>query len=166
MATLEKVAEATDHQRYRTNTHANSPEASEENNCPNRNKNYMATTFNSRVAQEPLRRKRKQSTQGRKEAVEGSRSRIQRNSCMGGLRGLPSEEEEDLSDVRYQLKEIKSMMVQISNEVKFHQHDEVEREISKISHSNKQLKTEVKLLKEDNQLILARLQSISRWGSK
>ena len=77
----------------------------------------------------------------RKEAVGASRSRVQRSSCTGGLRGLASEEEEDLSDVRYQLKEIKSMMVQISNEVKYHQHDELEREITKINHSNKQIKT-------------------------
>ena len=59
------------------------------------------------------------------------------------------------------MKEIKSMMVQISNEVKFHQHDEVDREMNRLGHSNKQLKSEVRMLKEDNQLILARLQSIS-----
>ena len=53
------------------------------------------------------------------------------------------------------------MMVQISNEVKFHQHDEVDREMNRLGHSNKQLKSEVRMLKEDNQLILARLQSIS-----
>ena len=57
------------------------------------------------------------------------------------------------------------MMVQISNEVKFHQHDEVDREMSRLGHSNKQLKSEVRMLKEDNQLILARLQSISNQAS-
>jgi hypothetical protein len=34
-----------------------------------------------------------------------------------------TEEEEDISDIRYQLKEIKSMMSQMEKEIKLHSHD-------------------------------------------
>lgn len=56
------------------------------------------------------------------------------------------------------------MMVQIDNEIKFHSHEEVEREVGKLSHAGKKMAGEIKALREDNQFILARLQNISTYS--
>lgn len=44
-------------------------------------------------------------------------------SLYSNLNRLELEEEEDLSDIRYQLKEIKSLMSQMEKEIKMHSHD-------------------------------------------
>jgi len=66
-----------------------------------------------------------------------------------------------MSDIRYQLKEIKSMIVQMDKEIKLHNHEDIEREVSKISHNNKKLSIEIKAVRDDNQFLLARMQNMS-----
>ena len=73
------------------------------------------------------------------------------------------EEEEDLSDIRYQLREIKSMMVQMDKEIKLHNHEDIQREMSKVCHNNKKLAIEIKSIKDDNQFLLTRMQNLSKF---
>ena len=68
-----------------------------------------------------------------------------------------------MSDIRYQLKEIKSMIVQMDKEIKLHNHEDIEREVSKISHNNKKLSIEIKAVRDDNQFLLARMQNMSTY---
>ena len=70
-----------------------------------------------------------------------------------------------MSDIRYQLKEIKSMIVQMDKEIKLHNHEDIEREVSKISHNNKKLSIEIKAVRDDNQFLLARMQNMSNYLS-
>ncbi len=70
-------------------------------------------------------------------------------------------EEDGLSDISYQLKQIKSMMSQMDKEIKLHSHDEIDREVTKMSHNNRKLGMEIKAIKDDNQFLLARMQNIS-----
>jgi hypothetical protein len=78
------------------------------------------------VSKEPSRKKAKSTITAPKQLAEWLKkdSRNLNSKLKNSLKvpktphnlvGLELEEEEDLSDVRYQLKEIKSMMVQIEN---------------------------------------------------
>lgn len=60
------------------------------------------------------------------------------------MRGI---DDQDSWDIRYQLKEIKSMMSQIKNQIRYHSHEEIETEIQKIQHNNKKMNLELKTLK-------------------
>jgi len=53
------------------------------------------------------------------------------------------------------------MMVQMENEIKYHSHEEIEKEIDRIQHCSKKMAVELKNLRDDNQFVLARLQNIS-----
>lgn len=53
------------------------------------------------------------------------------------------------------------MMSQMDKEIKLHSHDEIDREVTKMSHNNRKLGMEIKAIKDDNQFLLARMQNIS-----
>ena len=56
------------------------------------------------------------------------------------------------------------MMNQIRNEIKFHNHEDVEAELAKIQHNNKKMGLELKGLREDNQYISTRMQKLRICG--
>ena len=68
-------------------------------------------------------RRKKSIKSGNKSIYESRKSR----KINTNLTKLQLQEEEDLSDIRYQLKEIKSMIVQMDKEIKMHNHEEIER---------------------------------------
>lgn len=49
----------------------------------------------------------------------------------------------------------------MEKEIRLHSHDDIEKEISKVSHNNRKLAIEIKSVKDDNQFLLARMQSLS-----
>jgi hypothetical protein len=49
----------------------------------------------------------------------------------------------------------------MENEIKYHSHEEIEKEIDRIQHCSKKMAVELKNLRDDNQFVLARLQNIS-----
>ena len=55
------------------------------------------------------------------------------------------------------------MIVQMDKEIKLHNHEDIEREVSKISHNNKKLSIEIKAVRDDNQFLLARMQNMSTY---
>ena len=63
--------------------------------------------------------------------------------------------------MRYQLKEIKSLMGQMEKEIRLHGHDEVEREVGKLGQTNKRMALDLKSLREDSQFVMTRLQHLS-----
>ena len=80
--------------------------------------------------------RRKKSIKEGKQSINDSRKSRKINT---NITKLQLEEEEDLSDIRYQLKQIKSMIVQMDKEIKLHNHEDLDRQISKIAHNNKKL---------------------------
>lgn len=58
------------------------------------------------------------------------------------------------------------MMSQIKNEIKYHNHEDIEVELSKLQHQNKKMSLEMKGLKEDSQYITSRIQKLSTWSVK
>lgn len=57
-------------------------------------------------------------------------------------------------------------MAQIQNEIKYHNHEDIEIEMSKVQHKNKKMSLELKSLKEDSQYIMTRIQKISMKSHK
>lgn len=53
------------------------------------------------------------------------------------------------------------MMSQIQNEIKYHNHEDIELELAKVQHNNKKMSLELKGLKEDSQYIMTRIQKLS-----